>query len=144
MMTSSNGNSFRVTGHLCGEFTGHRWIPRTKASDAKGLMFSLICAWINGWVTNGEAGNLRRHRAHYDVTVIKSGELSSAHNVLLLFKKKSFWNQITAELCTNFRNDLSTANRWMIWTNEISWESIFKMGFRRISDIATVPEGPFY
>ena len=30
MMTSSNGNIFRVTGHLCGEFTGHRWIPRTK------------------------------------------------------------------------------------------------------------------
>ena len=24
MMTSSNGNIFRVTGHLCGEFTGHR------------------------------------------------------------------------------------------------------------------------
>ena len=34
------------------------------------LMFSLICAWINGWVNNGEAGNLRRHRAHYDVNVI--------------------------------------------------------------------------
>ena len=33
MMTSSNGSIFRVTGHLCGEFTGHRWIPRTKASD---------------------------------------------------------------------------------------------------------------
>ena len=26
-MTSSNGNIFRVTGHLCGEFTGPRWIP---------------------------------------------------------------------------------------------------------------------
>ena len=26
-MTSSNGTIFRVTGHLCGEFTGHRWIP---------------------------------------------------------------------------------------------------------------------
>ena len=35
MMTSSNGNIYRVTGHLCGEFTGHRWIPRTKASDAE-------------------------------------------------------------------------------------------------------------
>ena len=30
MMTSSNGNIFRVTGPLCGEFTGDRWIPRTK------------------------------------------------------------------------------------------------------------------
>ena len=34
MMTSSNGNIFRVTGPLCGEFTGHQWIPLTKASDA--------------------------------------------------------------------------------------------------------------
>ena len=30
-MTSSNGNIFRVTGHLCGEFTGHWWIPHTMA-----------------------------------------------------------------------------------------------------------------
>ena len=30
-------------------------------------MFSLICAWINGGVNNREAGDLRRHRAHYDV-----------------------------------------------------------------------------
>ena len=35
MMTSSNGNIFRVTGHLCGKFTGHRWISHTKASDAE-------------------------------------------------------------------------------------------------------------
>ena len=35
MMTSSNGNIFRVAGHLCGEFTGHRWIPSTKASDTE-------------------------------------------------------------------------------------------------------------
>ena len=32
---SSNGNIFRVTGHLCGEFNGPRWIPHTKASDAE-------------------------------------------------------------------------------------------------------------
>ena len=35
MMTSSNRNIFRVTGHLCGEFTGQRWIPCTEASDAE-------------------------------------------------------------------------------------------------------------
>ena len=34
------------------------------------LMFSLICTRINGWVNNGEAGDLRRRRAHYDVTVM--------------------------------------------------------------------------
>ena len=34
------------------------------------LMFSLICAWINDWVNNGKAGDLRRHRAHYEVIVM--------------------------------------------------------------------------
>ena len=32
---------------------------------------SLICAWTNGWVNNREAGELRRHRAHYYVTVMQ-------------------------------------------------------------------------
>ena len=44
MMTSSNGNIFRVTGHLCGEFTGPRWIPRTKASDTE--------LWCFLWTTS--------------------------------------------------------------------------------------------
>ena len=34
------------------------------------LMFSLICAWIKGWVNNRKAGDLRRRRAHYDVILI--------------------------------------------------------------------------
>ena len=34
------------------------------------LMFSLICAWLNGCVSNREAGDLRRFRAHYDVIVM--------------------------------------------------------------------------
>ena len=34
------------------------------------FMFSLICTWINGWVNTGEAGDLKRHSAHYDVTLM--------------------------------------------------------------------------
>ena len=34
------------------------------------LMFSLICVWINGWVNNREAGDLRRYRAYYDVNLM--------------------------------------------------------------------------
>ena len=33
-------------------------------------MVSLIYAWINDWVNNREAGDLRRHRGHYDVIVM--------------------------------------------------------------------------
>ena len=48
---------------VTGEFHSHsqwRWA----------LMFSLICTWINGWANNREVGDLRRHRAHYDVIVM--------------------------------------------------------------------------
>ena len=68
-MTSSNGNIFRVTGPFGLEFAGDRWIRLTKAEWRGALVFSLICAWINGRVNSHEAGDLRRHRAHYDVIV---------------------------------------------------------------------------
>ena len=48
---------------VTGEFPSQR--PVTRSFDV-----SLICAWINGWVKIGEAGDLRRHHAHYDVTVM--------------------------------------------------------------------------
>ena len=68
-MTSSNGNIFRVTDHLCGEFTGPGEFPH-KGQWRGALMFSLICVWINGWVNNPDAGGLRRYRTHYDVSVL--------------------------------------------------------------------------
>ena len=42
MMPSSNGNIFSVTGHLCGEFTGQRWITRTKPSDTEVTILWLL------------------------------------------------------------------------------------------------------
>ena len=75
MMTSSNGNIFRVTGHLCGEFTGPRWIPYTKPSDADLWCFLWSSPWINVWVNIGEAGELRRYRAHYGAIVMRTDVL---------------------------------------------------------------------
>ena len=46
------------------EFTGHRWIPLTKARDAERWCFFFICAWTNSGANNGDTGDLRRHRAH--------------------------------------------------------------------------------
>ena len=34
------------------------------------LMFSLICSWTNFWANKRDAGDMRRHCAHYDVTVM--------------------------------------------------------------------------
>ena len=43
------------------------------------LMFHLICAWINSWVNNREAGDLRRHRAHYDIVMWSHKTTVSKH-----------------------------------------------------------------
>ena len=45
------------------------------------LMFSLIYVWINGWVNNREAVDLRRHRAHYDVSVTQDITVSRSHSL---------------------------------------------------------------
>ena len=67
MMTSSNGDIFRVTDPLCGEFTGHRWIHPTKASDAELWCFFDLClnkrlskqSW--GWWIETPSCSLWRH-----------------------------------------------------------------------------------
>ena len=48
------------------------------------LMFSLICAWINDRVNNREAGDLRRHRGHYDVIVMTFFCRCHHHPLLIL------------------------------------------------------------
>ena len=58
------------TSPVAGEFPTQRPVTRS-------LMFSLICAWINRWVNNREASDLRRHRPHYDVIVMKHHYISS-------------------------------------------------------------------
>ena len=81
-----------------------------KGQWRKALMFSLICAWLNGWINNGEAGDLRRHRVHYDVTVmwtkvylnaIQSAVPSNHHFTLcwpVINKKQIEASQITVNI----------------------------------------------
>ena len=55
---------------LCG---GIHWSPVNfshKGQWRGALMFSLIFAWTNGWVNYRDVGDLRRHHANYDVTVM--------------------------------------------------------------------------
>ena len=63
MMMSSNGNIFHIT-HRSPLNSPH------KGQWRGALMFFFICAWINCWVNNREAGDLRCHQAHYDVNVM--------------------------------------------------------------------------
>ena len=65
MMTSSNGNICRVTGPLCGEFTGLRWIPHTKAGDAELWCFLRLITRLSkhsrGWSFETISRPLWRH-----------------------------------------------------------------------------------
>ena len=79
---SSTRKIFRVTGHLCKEFTGHRYIPCTNGNTAELWNLFFMCAWINSWVNIGHAGYLRRHRIHYDVIVMTIATSKSISHVL--------------------------------------------------------------
>ena len=67
MMTTSNGIFFASLTLRVGNSPVNS--PHTGQLRVA-MIFSLICAWINGWANHRDAGDLRRHRAQYDVTVI--------------------------------------------------------------------------
>ena len=48
------------------------------------LKFPLICAWTNDWANNRDAGDLRRHRAHYNVKIMWSLFWNEEQNIVLL------------------------------------------------------------
>ena len=74
--TSANHDDVIKWKHFPRYWTFVRGIPRSPVNSPHrgqwrgALMFSLICVWVNGWINNGEAGDLRCYCAHYDVTVM--------------------------------------------------------------------------
>ena len=123
MMTSSNGNIFRVTGPLFGEFTGHRWISLTKASDAELLCFLWSALWINGWINNREVGDLRRHHAHSDVTVMTINTVRWLHVALL---RAIVWG--IGGISSFYPTSVLT--HWSPWTGAVFFAmQLFPIGF---------------
>ena len=68
----------------------HRFTPH-RGQWRGALMFSLICAWINTWANNGEAGHLRRHRAHYDVNIMFGPVLEVSGRCWLSSEEITMW-----------------------------------------------------
>ena len=98
MMTSSYGNIFRVTGWplVWGIHRSPVNSPH-KGQWRRALMFSLIWAWTNSWANNREACDLRRQRAHYDVTVmIPQTTFSCAFSLTKCFV---FWLPVERRHC---------------------------------------------
>ena len=79
------------------------------------LMFSLICAWINDWVNNREAGDLRRQRGHYDVIVMVN-KYHDGTNVMVTINGK-YSQEISiswSSLWIRSQLMLVTDNGWML------------------------------
>ena len=90
----------------------------------------LICSWINGWVNNWEAGDLRRHRAHYDFILMKSITATSyqyamasqiTRNVTLLNNLFRVTTRKPSRLCIATLCWDSTAN----WRVGLCYDTIF-------------------
>ena len=101
-MMSSNGNIFRITGPLCGEFTGHRWIPLTKASGAElcfFLWFAPELLWLSkqssGWWFETPSPSLWRHRNGLNHCRLSIRSLVTNFNEILIeiqnFSRKCIW-----------------------------------------------------
>ena len=63
----------------------------------RAFMFSLICAWTDGWVNNRDASDLRRHRAQYDVTVMIFYSLGHFYAPFHFHSEAYFHLPVTAE-----------------------------------------------
>ena len=90
---------FRVTGHLCTQR------PVTRSFDV-----SLTCSWINGWVNNRVTDDLRRHRIHYNVTVM----------VVIYYY---IWNYST--WTWNFSCHVTKFLKWRYYTTVQAYSSLF-------------------
>ena len=81
------------------------------------LVFSLICSWIHGWVNNREAGDLRRHRAQYNVIVMYTIRvLDSRHSILImsLRSRRYFYGKYSLKWWYNLYQKLKNSpnNTW--------------------------------
>ena len=90
----------------------------------RALIFFLIGTWTNGWGNNRDADDLRRHRAHYDVTVMKSrhviiGCSPEYHFLAILHRQVIRWN-----LGVQFLNQPSQTNP-MLLTVIMTWVRFF-------------------
>ena len=116
LLAISAGNS-----PVTGEFPAQR--PVTQSFDV-----SLICAWINGWVNNREAGDLRRYGAHYDVIVMTC---SLSFMVIVLTQSKAQVKQFAPKKCT-YMECQRGENPIIIELHDYVWSSIIRILERHI------------
>ena len=80
------------------------------------LMFTLICARLNGWVNNREAGDLRRQHGHYDVIVMESWTLGFKLTYLMYGDDMHCWKYGSWNPSTLMMGDIHEY-QWTLWIN---------------------------
>ena len=85
------------------------------------LTFLWYAPWINAWVNNREAGDLRRHRAHYDVIVMLTRLL-----IVSPLRCETFKNYVSRFLLSHmevcpWRFLYTESRKWASFAKKIRW-----------------------
>ena len=89
------------------------------------LMLSLICAWTNGWVNHRDTGDLRRHRAHYDVIVMILNFFQNSENICDLLNNTFIFARCCGSLAAVASVKYIRDSKYWILTFELSLTEIY-------------------
>ena len=97
------------SGSLTFERGIHRWPLNSPHQGLwrRAFMFSLICAWTKGWVNNRDASDLRRHHAHYDITVRHHVDsmITGVPGNKAMWWNQNFWTMFKSKLFVSLQNN---------------------------------------
>ena len=85
-------------------------------------MLSLICTRINGWVNNRKAGDLRRNRAHYDITVMLA-------NIIPVYDQTLAWHQVISHSNFNRVGYVFVKEQLAKWITRYGWVIVCSQSF---------------
>ena len=110
---------------------GIHWSPVNsplKGQWLEALMFPFICTWTNGWVNNQDAGDLRRHHAHHDITTMHckmdAGRVVQGNNNTILSHIKEIYHPVI-----RFSHEADTKNQWNLNQMPIYVGSVTSYGY---------------
>ena len=110
-------------------------------------MFYLICVWINGWINNGEAGDLRRYRTHFDVIVMVKWESFRPGRIIVTggikdccFDRLQYLKWRKTAIVTAFLGQCYDNNGFLAW----SWNFMIALSISEfLCDATPKPERSF-